>query len=151
MNACEGQRWEREWRDRMPSSTRMWRAGASKILNKSPCSSRAAQRSRCGHCASFYIEERFVDSMTSARYLTGRHARDRDCRPGHARGPGQQGRPGRGNAQAVTFKLYWQNLTQPGSRGLPSESAKWGATLPRRNNANYANFTYAFLRNLRNF
>ena len=88
---------------------RMRRAGASKNLNKSPCSSRAAWRSRCGHCASFYIEERFVDSMTSARYLTGRHARDRDCRPGHARGPGQQGRPGRGNAQAVT-------VTGPGSR-----------------------------------
>ena len=32
--------WERQWRDRMPSSTRMWRAVSEQKNDKSPCSSR---------------------------------------------------------------------------------------------------------------
>ena len=36
MNTCEGQRWEREWRDRMPSSTRMWRAVSEQKFEQIP-------------------------------------------------------------------------------------------------------------------
>jgi len=95
MNTCEGQRWEREWRDRMPSSTRMWRAVSEQKFEQIPLFIPRGLASPLRESWPPSTLERFVSLLTSARYLTGRRARGA-CTARAA------GRPGRGNAQAVT-------------------------------------------------
>ena len=75
MDTCEGLRWEREWRDRMPSSTRMWRAVSEQKFEQIPLFIPRGLASPLRESWPPSTLERFISLLTSARYFTGRRAR----------------------------------------------------------------------------
>ena len=61
--------WERKWRDRMPSSTRMWRAVSEQKIDRSPCSLRCCHAMRSGFTSCVTSERLFIHSRGARIYL----------------------------------------------------------------------------------